>query len=133
MFDLPIELQRRIYEFDPTYRVVLNDIIRHDIPDHILKQHRLYPYLLDFFEDISYDYDNAMYYYTDDGGQAQVSFIDDDFNNITDNFVPYGDTILYNGTDIGYLLEGYMTPSDDDSDYMDEDTDDLSVWYGIII
>jgi hypothetical protein len=121
MFNLPIEIQRRIYELDPTYRLIMNDIIKFDIPDYRLKNHRLYPYLLEFFEDIGYDYDNAMYYYTDDQGQAQMSFIDDDFNHITDNFVPDGDTITYQGTDILYLLEGYMTPSDSDSDYMDSD------------
>lgn len=121
MFNLPIEIQRRIYELDPTYRVIMNNIIKNDIPDYRLKKHRLYPYLMEFFEDIGYDYDNAIYYYTDDQGQAQMSFIDDNFNHITDNFVPDGDTITYQGTDIFYLLEGYMTPSDDDSDYMDSD------------
>jgi len=100
MFNLPIEIQRRIYELDPTYRGVMNDIIKFDIPDYRLKNHRLFPYLLDFFEDIHYDFDNGMYYYTDADGEAQVSYIDDDLNNITDNFVPDGDTITYQGTDI---------------------------------
>jgi len=126
MINLPIEIQRRIYELDPTYRMVMNNIIKFDIPDYRLKNHRLYPYLLDFFEDISYDFDNAMYYYTDADGEAQVSYIDDNLNDITDNFVPDGDTITYQGTDIGYILEGYMTPSDDDSDYINSDGEYMS-------
>jgi hypothetical protein len=60
-----------------------------------------------------------MYYYTDHTGQAQMSFIDDNLNNITDNFVPDGPVITYQGTDITYLLEPYMTASESDSDYMD--------------
>jgi len=126
MINLPIEIQRRIYELDPTYRLVMNNIIKYDLPNYRLKNHRLYPYLLEFFEDISYDYDNAMYYYTDNDGQAQMSFIDDDFNHITDNFVADGDTITYQGTDISYLLEGYMTPSYDDSDYINSDGEYMS-------
>jgi len=126
MFNLPIEIQRRIYELDPTYRIVMNNIIKFDIPDYRLKKHRLYPYLLELFEDISYDFDNAMYFYTDAVGMAQGSYIDDDFNHITDNFVPDGDTITYQGTDISYLLEGYMTPSYDDSDYINSDGEYMS-------
>ncbi len=99
----------------------MNNIIKFDIPDYRLKNHRLYPYLLDFFQDVSYDYDNAMYFFTDETGEAQMNFIDDSIHNITDNFVAVGDTITYQGTDIGYLLEGYMTPSDDDSDYINSD------------
>jgi len=123
MLRLPIEVQRHIYELDPTYRLVMNEIIRNDLPDYRLKNHPHYPYLLELFVEIGYDYDNAIYYYQDQYGQAQMSFIDDDFNNITDNFVPIGGVITYQGADITYLLEGYMTPEDSDSDYMDTDTD----------
>ena len=127
MFRLPIEIQRRIYELDPTYRIIMNEIIRNDLPDYRLKHHPHYPYLLELFVDIGYDYDNAMYYYQDEHGQAQASFIDDDLNNITENFVPINGVITYQGNDITYLLEGYMTPEDSDSDYMDTDSsDDLS-------
>jgi hypothetical protein len=114
MNKLPIEVQRTIYEFDPTYRLVFNQIIQKDIPHCHLKRHPFYPYLLNLFIDMGYDYDNAIYYYTDHHGQPQISFIDDDFNNITDNFEPNGDIITYQGADITYLLEGYMTPDDDE-------------------
>ena len=120
---LPLELQRRIYEYDPTYRNIFNQIIKNDLPNYRLVNHRLYPYLTELFVEIGYDYDNAIYYYHDEFGQPQVSFIDDDINNITDNFVPIDGAITYQGTDITYLLEGYMTPEDSDSDYMDTDTD----------
>lgn len=115
----PLEIQRHIYEFDSTYRCIFNDIIRRDIPNYRLVHHPLYPYLTQLFVDIGYDYDNAMYYFTDATGQAQMSFIDDNLNHITDNFVPDGPIITYQGTDITYLLEPYMTDSDSDSDYMD--------------
>jgi hypothetical protein len=122
MFNLPIEIQRRIYEYDPTYKTIMNNIIKNDIPDYKLKQHPNYLYLLDFFQDIHYDFDNAMYYYSDNNGEPQVSYIDDDINNITNNFSVDGDAILYQGTDITYLLEPYMvlyesnTESDTDTE-----------------
>jgi hypothetical protein len=109
---LPIEVQRIIYEFDPTYRLVFNEIIQKDIPHCHLKRHPYYPYLLQLFLDMNFDFDNAIYYYTDHHGQAQMSFIDDDFNNITDNFEPCGDIITYQGADISYLLETYMSDSE---------------------
>jgi hypothetical protein len=126
MINLPIELQRRIYELDPTYRMVMNNIIKYDLPNYRLKKHRLYPYLLELFDDINYDFDNAMYYYTDATGEAQVSYIDDNLNDITDNFIPDGDKITYQGNDITYLLEGYMTPSFDDSDFNNSDEEYFS-------
>lgn len=110
---LPIEIQRNIYEFDPTYRLIFNEIIKRDIPHCHLKRHPLYSYLEQLFLDMGYDYDNAIYYYTDNHGQPQMSFIDDNINNITENFEPNGDIITYLGADITYLLEEYMT--DDDS------------------
>jgi hypothetical protein len=59
-----------------------------------------------------------------------MSFIDDDINHITDNFVPDGDVITYQGNDITYLLEPYMTPSDSDSDYTESDAmdDEIEDW-----
>jgi hypothetical protein len=112
MNQLPIEVQRLIYEFDPTYRLVFNEIVKKDIPHCHLKRHPFYPYLLQLFLDMNYDYDNAIYYYTDNQGLPQLSFIDDDFNHITDNFEPCGDIITYQGADITYLLETYMTDSE---------------------
>jgi len=117
MNKLPIEVQRHIYEFDPTYRLIFNEIVKNDIPHCHLKRHPYYPYLLNLFVDMNYDYDNAIYYYTDNHGEPQISFIDDDFNNITDNFEPSGDIITYQGADVSYLLRPYMTDSDD-SDYI---------------
>ena len=118
---LPLEIQRHIYEFDSTYRCIFNDIIRRDIPNYRLVHHPLYPYLTQLFVEIVYDYDNAMYYFTDATGQAQMSFIDDNLNHITNNFVPDGPIIAYQGTDITYLLEPYFTDSYSDSDYMTDD------------
>ena len=116
MFNLPIELQRRIYEYDPTYREIMNDIIKKDLPDHLLKNHPHYPYLMSYLDSVNYDYDNAMYFFVDDGGEPQMSFIDDDLNHLTDNFATDGDVIVYKGTDITYLLEPYMSDSEYDTD-----------------
>lgn len=123
---LPIEMQRHIYEFDPTYRIIYQNIIR-DYRLYRLTNHRLFPYLLELFLDIGNDYDNAMYYFTDASGEAQLSFIDDNEDNIIDNFVPDGDIITYQGEDITYLLESYMTDSDSDSDI------DSDMWGQILI
>jgi hypothetical protein len=125
MFNLPIELQRRIYEYDPTYKTIMNNIINNDIPLYILKNHILYPYLMDLFEDIRYDFDNAMYYYNDENGEAQVSYIDDDITKLKDNFTTDGDALLYQGSDISYLLDPYMT------DYEFSDEEDLQFFIDI--
>jgi hypothetical protein len=80
---------------------------------------------MDLFEDIRYDFDNAMYYYNDENGEAQVSYIDDDITKLKDNFTTDGDALLYQGSDISYLLDPYMT------DYEFSDEEDLQFFIDI--